>query len=255
MELFFRTTGSGEPLVILHGLIGMSDNWLTPAKRLASQFQCIMPDLRNHGNSPHSPDFSLELMADDLYELFQKLRIASAYVLGHSMGGRVALAFADKYPDLVRKLIIVDIAPRKYSGSKSIANLLEVMCRVDFTGLSTISEIDSFLKKYIPDDRVRFLVMKNTKRAEQGFEWKLNLPVIIENVEDLMTPVNENMHFGKPCLFIKGGKSDFITQEDITLIYNLFPQVQIEIIKNADHWVHVDAPEDFINCVERFLIY
>lgn len=253
MELFFRTTGSGEPLVILHGLIGMSDNWLTPAKRLASQYECIIPDLRNHGNSPHSSDFSLEGMADDLYELFHKQQISSAHLLGHSMGGRVALAFADKYPELIQKLIIVDIAPRKYSGSKSIANLLEVMRRVDFSGITTISEIDDFLKKYIPDDRVRFLVMKNTKRTEHGFDWKLNLSVIIENVEDLMTPVNENMHFEKPCLFIKGGKSDFITQDDVALIYKLFPQVQIEIIENADHWVHVDAPDEFIKCVERFL--
>lgn len=253
MDLFFRTLGTGEPLVILHGLIGMSDNWLTPAKKWSPHFQCIIPDLRNHGNSPHSDDFSLECMADDVYELFQKLQISSAHVLGHSMGGRVALAFADKYPDLVGKLVIVDIAPRKYSGSKSIANLLEVMRRVNLANLTSISEIESLLKKYIPDERVRFLVMKNTKRGEQGFEWKLNLEIIYQSIEDLMTPVNEKMHFTNPALFIKGGKSDFITQDDIALIYEMFPQARIEIIENADHWVHVDEPEKFIHCVERFL--
>jgi pimeloyl-ACP methyl ester carboxylesterase len=254
MKLFSRTYGQGKPLIVLHGLLGMSDNWIMPAKELAKNFTVILPDLRNHGNSPHSDGFDLQLMADDIVELINELGLSSVYLMGHSMGGRVAISVALKHPELIEKLIVVDIAPRKYSGNKSIANMMEVMSRVDFQTLTTLSSIEEFLSKYIPDLRVRNHAMKNLKRRDSGgFEWKANLPAISRDIETLMTPVLDDVPYEKPTLFLKGGRSDFIAPDDGKIIFRYFPQAILHTLANADHWVHVDEPELFLEEVNNFL--
>ena len=254
MKLFHRTYGQGKPLVVLHGLLGMSDNWIMPAKELAKNFTVILPDLRNHGNSPHSDGFDLQLMAEDIVELINDLGFTSVYLMGHSMGGRVAISVALQHPELIEKLIVVDIAPRKYSGNKSIANMMEVMSRVDFQALTTLSSIEEFLSRYITDPRVRNHAMKNLKRRDSGgFEWKANLPAIIKDIETLMTPVLDDVPYEKPTLFLKGGRSDFITADDGKIIFRYFPKAVLHTLTNADHWVHVDEPELFLEEVNNFL--
>ena len=254
MQLFYRTSGEGKPLIILHGLLGMSDNWIMPAKELSQHYKVILPDLRNHGNSPHSDEFSIQLMVDDVVELITTINTGEVMLMGHSMGGRVAMSVALQHPKIIEKLVVVDIAPRKYSGNKNIANMLEVMKRVDFDKLGTLTGIEEFVSRYIPDIRVRNHVMKNVKRKnKQGYEWKANLPVIANDIERLMAPVYEETTFTGPTLFIKGGMSDFIRQEDFALIIRYFPEAIIRTIATADHWVHVDEPELFLEEVTTFL--
>jgi pimeloyl-ACP methyl ester carboxylesterase len=254
MRLFCRTYGEGKPLIILHGLLGMSDNWIMPAKELSKTFKVILPDLRNHGNSPHSDDFNLQVLADDIVELIQTSGFELVYLLGHSLGGRIAMSVALQHPQLLEKLVVVDIAPRKYSGNKSISNMIDVMSRVDFNKLATLTAIEEFLTRHITDPRVRNHAMKNLKKKTGGgFEWKANLPIIVIDIETLMTPVYEEIPFTKPALFIKGGASDFITDADMKPIFLHFPKATLRIIPNASHWVHADEPELFIEEVNAFL--
>lgn len=254
MQLFYRTFGEGKPLIVLHGLLGMSDNWIMPAKELSKEYKVILPDLRNHGNSPHSDDFNLQVMEDDIVELIQTTGFESIYLLGHSLGGRIAMSVALQHPQLIEKLVVVDIAPRKYSGNKSISNMMEVMSRVDFNNLLTLTAIEEFLTRYIPDARVRNHAMKNLKRKTGGaFEWKANLPVIVKDIETLMAPVYEEVPFTKPVLFIKGGASDFISDGDMKPIFHHFPDATLKTIPNGSHWVHVDEPELFLEEVIKFL--
>jgi esterase len=253
MKLFFRTFGDGRPLIILHGLLGMSDNWIIPAKELSKTYKVILPDLRNHGNSPHSNDFNLQLMANDIIELIQTLGFEKVLLMGHSLGGRIAISIALQHPQLVEKLVVVDIAPRRYAGNKNISNLLEVMNHVDFNTLKTLADIEAFLVRFLPDPRVKNQAMKNLKKREDhGFEWKANLPVILNDIESLMSPVFENEVFTKSVLFIKGGRSEFITDEDFKYIFMYFPNAKVHIIATADHWVHVEEPELFLEEVNTF---
>ncbi len=254
MKLNYRTFGQGKPILIIHGLLGMSDNWIMPAKEIAKSYQVILPDLRNHGNSPHSDEFSLQLMADDIVELIASLRLDSVMILGHSLGGRIAMSVALQHPQLVSKLVVVDIAPRRYSGNKSIAALLQVMNRVDFSKQKTLADIEEFLSRYLTDTKVRNQAMKNLKRNEDmAFEWKSNLPVITREVEVFMLPVHEETPYTGPTLFIKGGLSDFIQKEDIKLIFQHFPNARIHTIATSDHWVHVEEPQLFLDEVISFL--
>lgn len=239
---------------MIHGLLGMSDNFIPVAKKLAGQYKVILPDLRNHGNSPHSEDFDLNVLTEDILELFHKLNLNSAVIIGHSLGGRVAISAALKYPDMFSRLIVEDMAPRKYSGNKSINSLLQAMNRLDLKSRKSISEIDESLKQLIPDARNRQLVLKNIARKGEGvYDWKLNLKVITTKVESLMTPVFEEVTFPKPTLFLKGGKSNLIRPEDYEIIYKFFPAATIEIIPNAGHWVHADEPQLFLEKVSAFL--
>ncbi|MEI6122431.1 MAG: alpha/beta fold hydrolase [Bacteroidota bacterium] len=254
MELFYRSFGEGKPIIILHGLLGMSDNWMQPARQLAKTYRVVVPDLRNHGNSPHSATFHLQALADDILELVNTLGLHSIYLLGHSLGGRIAISLALQHPNLIEKLVVVDIAPRAYSGSKSIANLLTAMSKVEFKNHKSLSEIEVFLARFIPDVRVRQLVLKNIKRLEpELFGWKCNFDVILSHVETLMSPVSESLPFQKPTLFITGGMPDFVLPHDYKTIMQYFPSAVIQSIPNASHWVHADEPQLFLDAVAAFL--
>lgn len=256
MKLFYRTLGQGHPLVVLHGLLGMSDNWVTFAKKMAEHFLLILPDLRNHGNSPHSDNFNLSLMAEDVEELMEEIGINSCNLIGHSMGGRVAMELALNNSRLIHKLVIVDIAPRRYFGNKNIINLFEVLNRIDPGKISSISQFENILKSYVSDLKMVQFVLKNIKRTEQGvFQWKMNFRVLYENLETMMTPVFVNKKFDKQTLFIQGGKSDFILPDDYHLIKDFFPMAEIRVLPNAGHWVHADEPELFFKEVNQFLLF
>ncbi|MDB6028840.1 MAG: alpha/beta hydrolase fold protein [Verrucomicrobiales bacterium] len=252
MTLHFQTFGSGFPLVILHGLFGSSDNWQSLSKRLAQQFQVYAVDLRNHGNSPHADEFNYVVMAEDLREFFATHGISSAHLLGHSMGGKAAIQFARMFPDLVEKLVVVDIAPKKYPRSHD--SIFAALFSIDPGSFTTRSAVDQALAPQIPDPAVRHFLLKNLATAENGsLKWKLNLPAIQKHYVEISEAPPATQLFSKPTLFIRGGKSQYVDAQDEPLIQVEFPKARIVTIPEADHWVHADAPHEFLRILLSFL--
>ncbi len=245
--------GHGQPLLILHGLFGTLDNWQTLAKRLAERYTVFLVDLRNHGRSPHSDEHDYDLMAGDVLELIDSLNIPTPAIMGHSMGGKVAMNFALKYPTRLTKLIVVDIAPKAYPPHHD--EILDALRSVDLSSATSRSDIDAQLAKTIPQPDVRLFLMKNLHRKEDNtFGWRMNLEALDKNYEHIAAAVTAEVPFKKSTLFIKGGRSRYIQQEDIFgSIERLFTLVEIETIPDAGHWVHAQAPDEVYDLVTNFL--
>ncbi|RMG83613.1 MAG: alpha/beta fold hydrolase [Bacteroidetes bacterium] len=251
MKLNYKKLGSGEPLIILHGLMGMLDNWLTPAKKLAEHFEVFLVDQRNHGHSPHSEEFNYQVMMEDLLEFFDDVNLLEAHILGHSMGGKTAMKFAQNYPEYVTKLIVADIAPKKYPVHHQL--ILQGLRAIDLNKVSSRKEADEILSQYVPEFAVRQFLLKNLYWKEKNkLAWRFNLDAIEKNIELIGEEINDRI-FEKPALFLKGEKSDYITEEDYEMIKMLFPQSSIQVIPNAGHWLHAEQPELFIKAVIDFL--
>lgn len=253
MKLHFRELGTGSPLIILHGLFGFLDNWQTLAKYLSKQYKIYLVDLRNHGRSPHSPEFNHSVMAQDLFQFIQDHHIHNPAIMGHSLGGKVAMHFALKHPELLSRLIIVDIAPKSYPvHHQEIINALKA---INPATIKSRSEVDDILAQYIPEEDVRLFLAKNLYRQEDNsFAWRMNIPAIEEHIAEVGNETISETPFLKPTLFIKGSRSGYIKPEkDTALIEKLFPAARIETIENAGHWVHAEAPEQFYNLVVDFL--
>ncbi|MDF9800922.1 esterase [Catalinimonas alkaloidigena] len=254
MELNYRSMGEGQPLIILHGIFGTSDNLQTFGKQLAEQYQVFLIDQRNHGASPHSDEFNYEVMAEDLYAFIKKHKLEEVIVLGHSMGGKVAMFFAAQYPELFEKLVVVDIAPRAYPVHHQ--QILEALSAVKIDEISSRKEAEEQMKPYIADFGVRQFLLKNLKRSDdnKGFAWKLNLPVIKHNIERIGEGLDESKYkVEKPTLFVRGAKSNYITQEDEKLIKDIFPSSKVVTVENAGHWVHAEQTEKLFQEVSKFL--
>lgn len=253
MKLHFREMGTGSPLIVLHGLFGLSDNWQTLAKYLSQNYKVYLVDLRNHGRSPHSPEFNHSLMAQDLLELIDDQQVQQPAIMGHSLGGKVAMHFALQHPEKVSRLIVVDIAPKSYPVHHQ--DIIAALKSVNLATAKTRGEIDDTLARYIPEEDVRLFLSKNLYRQENNtFAWRMNLPVIEAQIEEVGKETVADTPFLKPTLFIKGEKSGYIKPEkDTALIQTLFPAARIEIIKSAGHWVHAEAPEQFYRLVVDFL--
>jgi esterase len=252
MKLFFRKTGTGQPLVIIHGLLGSSDNWLTLSKTFAENFTVHLIDLRNHGRSLHSDEFTVGSMIEDLLEFMEDQELDSAHILGHSLGGWVAMNFAVNYPNKVDKLIIEDFAPRKYHND--LIGFLKWLLDWDVSNLKSLKEADWQLEEISKNPAVRGFILKNLKRKKNGgFEWKPNLRAIHNNLDQVSGYLDGTHRFEKPTIFIRGGKSDYIRQQDEALIKNHFPKSQTTTIHGAGHWVHADEPEGFVAVVKKFL--
>lgn len=253
MKLHFREMGEGSPLLILHGLFGLSDNWQTLAKYLSQKYKIYLIDLRNHGRSPHSPDFNYTVMAADILEFMITHNLPEAAIIGHSMGGKVAMHFALQHPEKVTKLIVVDIAPKSYPPHHQ--EILAALNALDLKAVKSRAEVDETLAKYIPEPDVRLFLSKNLYRQEDNsFAWRMNLPVIEQHIEEVGKETSAEIPFRKPTLFIRGGNSRYIKMEnDTELILKLFPLAKIESIPNAGHWVHAEAPEAFYNLTVNFL--
>ncbi len=254
MELFYRQFGSGEPVIILHGLFGLSDNWVTHAKKMAAHFTVYLPDLRNHGQSPHSPTFNYAAMADDLHEFIQQHNLHKPVIIGHSMGGKVAMWFALEYPDMVDKLIVVDISPVKYPDRDAHFDIISAMMTVNFDAVHSREEVDELLKQTIPSEMTRLFIMKNLYRKTRNtFDWRLNLQAISSNMDYIFAGVEVPGVFTNETLFVRGGMSDYIKEEHYPTIYKLFPKAEIKTIEHASHWVHVDAPGEICELFSMFL--
>lgn len=262
MELFFRKYGEGPPLIIIHGLYGSSDNWVSIGRKLAENFEVYLIDQRNHGNSPHSIDHNYHLLKDDLKEFMDSQSIEKAIIIGHSMGGKTAMFFAAEYPERVSHLIIADISPRSYKTTNSSQllshnTIIKAMFNIDFYGITSRDEIDDILAKSIPEKRIRQFLLKNVNRTKDNeYSWSLNIKTIKNELGNIMEGLDENQPeiTGFPVLFLKGEKSEYIQQEDENQIYRIFPYADIETIPNAGHWMHAEQPEIFLQKVRDFIL-
>ncbi len=256
MQLFYRKFGEGKPLIILHGLFGISDNWVSFGKKIAELgYEVYIPDQRNHGQSPHSGAFNYLALVDDLFELVDELGLEDAVILGHSMGGKVAMRFALENPTFLSRLIVVDISLRAYQARPHHKNIINAMKKVDFNLVTNRLEVEDILRNYIQSNNIRLFVMKNLHRKGQlQFEWRLNLDAICNNLDEMFDGIEVKRPFEKPSLFIRGGASDYIIDEDIEPINQAFPNNTMHTINGASHWVHAEAPELFYNYVSEFLL-
>lgn len=253
MQLHFTQMGTGQTLLILHGLFGASDNWITIGRQLSNSFSVYLIDQRNHGASPHSTQFTYLAMAQDIKELMEAEGITQAMVAGHSMGGKTAMLLATTYPELVQKLVVIDIAPKAYPVHHN--TILAGLKSINLATISSRGEADAALAAYVPTVNIRQFLLKNLKRTPNGFSWKINLDVISANIEEVGKPLPAEARFAKPTLFIRGGVSNYIDkEEDMPLILTHFPQAKLVTIKGASHWVHAEKPAEFLAILEEFLM-
>ncbi len=251
MQLYHRESGEGKPLVILHGLFGSSDNWLSIGKVLSEHYKVYLVDQRNHGQSTHSDEFSYPVMANDLLEFIQQHNISDPHILGHSMGGKTAMQFAVNHTDLWDRLIVVDIGPKAYPVHHR--TILDGLLSIDLGVVSSRSEADKQLAEYVPEIGVRQFLLKNLARNEAGFRWKINLEAINRHIETIGDGLEEKQAIQKDVLFIRGSRSDYIKDEDMGFIKTIFPNANLKTVENAGHWVHAEKPEELLKLVIEFL--
>jgi pimeloyl-ACP methyl ester carboxylesterase len=248
----YHTQGDGVSLIMLHGLLGSSDNWRVMSKRFAAHYKVYCLDLRNHGASPHDPAMSYANMAADLSEFLASEKLDHAHLIGHSMGGKVAMRFALDQPDSVAGLVVIDIAPKAYPPTHR--PLLIALKALELTTCNTYGDIDRALEGQIRDTQVRQFVIKNLARgADETFYWRLGSDEIIVNYDALTEAVSAHRPVATRTCFIRGGRSNFIADTDIPWIRQLFPNAEIVTFADAGHWVHIDAAERFYQTVTEFL--
>jgi pimeloyl-ACP methyl ester carboxylesterase len=262
MKLFYRKYGDGPPLIILHGLFGSSDNWMTIAKSLGEYFTVYVPDQRNHGQSPHSDINDYDSMRDDLFELAGDLRLSKFFLAGHSMGGKTAFSFAIKWPEMINGLLLADISPFVNESNKQAAtshhlNILEAMLSIDLSMISSRSEIESILVKMIPSDQTRGFILKNLQRTEGNkFAWKINSRAILNNLDKIMEGINlhgAEQISGFPVILLKGENSEYLPTSDFKEIQDVFPAAEFVVVPNAGHWIHTDRPDAVIKNIQRLI--
>lgn len=254
MELNYKVFGEGEPVIILHGMFGTLDNWQTIAKKLATHFMVFIVDLRNHGRSPHSDEFNYSIMANDVREFMESNWIYKAHIVGHSMGGKVAMQLATENPDMVNKLIVVDIAPKAYKGNHQ--PIFDALFALNLEHLESRKAANDFLEPRLESYSVRQFILKNLSidKKTQQYRWKMNLPIIYKAYKHILGKSELSTPYNKPTLFIRGGNSDYIILEELNDYQEFFPQAAIHTIKEAGHWVHAEQPSDFLTVLTDFLV-
>lgn len=251
MQLNSEVRGNGHPLILVHGFLGALDNWRSMSKRLAAHYRVYLIDLRNHGHSPHSEMMNYSVMARDLSEFFLAHGIESGFVLGHSLGGKVAMQFALECPALVDKLIVADMAPKAYPPAHK--PLLAALRQLNVNTLKSYAEADTALAAAIGDAALRRFVIKNLEHGSDGsFRWRIALEPIIANYDKLTQAITVGNTFDKPVCFLRAGRSNYVEESDLDLIRSLFPRAELRAIPNAGHWLHIDAPDEFFRIVTEF---
>ncbi|THH37878.1 alpha/beta fold hydrolase [Neolewinella litorea] len=253
MQLNYKSYGEGFPLVILHGLFGNLDNWQTLARKWADDYRIILVDLRNHGRSPHADEMTYPLMAHDLAAFLEEQAIDRCHVLGHSMGGKVAMQVALTYPALVEKLIVVDMAPRQYGRGHD--DVFAALNALDPASLEDRRDAEERMKPHMEDAGVRMFLLKNLARdSEEGFRWRMNLEVLHRDYENLIAPVGTlGQTFPGQALFVRGGKSGYIKNDDWEGILAHFPLAELATVAGAGHWIHAEKPAELSGLVRKFL--
>jgi esterase len=250
--LNYRRWGSGRPLIILHGLFGSVVNWKSIGLRLSQEWLVFALDLRNHGDSPHSFDLNYELLSEDLRVFMAQQGIPEAILMGHSLGGKVVMTFADRFPQKAERLIILDIAPKPYPIGHR--HMLQAMIDLDVGRIQARKEALDGLASAIPSLAVRHFLLKNLVRKADGhYRWKINLPALYANLDELSQGPRLQRPCPNPTLFIRGSESAYITNEDYPLIRKYYPNAQIVTIEGAGHWLHADAQEETLQAIESFL--
>jgi len=253
MKLYANIIGEGVPFVILHGFLGMSDNWKTLGKKIAELgFQVHLIDQRNHGRSPHSQDFKYQLMAEDLLVYCQEQRFDNIILLGHSMGGKTAMYFSTQYPEILDKLIIADIGPKYYPLHHQ--DILDGLSALDFELLSTRGEVDKELSAYVNEPGVRMFLLKNLYWKEKGkLGLRMNLDALIKNASEIGKALPKDKQYTSETLFLKGDRSNYILEDDKEFIKQQFPLASFATIANAGHWLHAENPNSFLHEVMGFI--
>ncbi len=251
MKLNYKESGEGEVLIVLHGLMGMMDSWQSPAQEYAKHFRTILFDARNHGHSPHSDDFSYELMVKDLLEFMDEHKIEKAHLLGHSMGGKTVMKFAQNHPERVEKLIVADIGPKAYPVHHE--QILAALNQVDLDQVAPRTQIQPTLDTRITEWGVRQFLLKNVFWKEKGkLAYRFNLASITANIGCVGDEIEDAEYLGE-TLFVRGSKSSYILDFDWPEIVLTFPNAHLETVDGANHWLHADRPEDFNKRVLDFL--
>lgn len=243
----------GQDVIIIHGLFGMGDNWATLGRRFAKYHKVHLVDLRNHGKSPHSDNFNYDVMCEDLLHYIDSHNVHDAIILGHSLGGKVAMKFAFTYPNKIAKLIVADIAPKAYSTDFH-KTLLQKISRIDLTNFTKRNDVDNALSLFVGDTGMRFFLLKNLYRNEsKKFAWRFNIKVLLEQISNIQEASFLHGICNVPTNFIRGGNSNYINSEDKGIIKKHFSDVSIATIDGAGHWLHAEKPEELYNEVMGFL--
>ena len=251
--VYSKIEGTGKPLVILHGFLGMSDNWKTLATQYAQAgFNVHLLDLRNHGRSFHSDEFDYDIMVQDVLDYCENHNLEKIALLGHSMGGKVAMLFATTYSEKVEKLIVADIGPKYYPPHHQ--TILEGLNAVDFSKKPNRNQVEEILTTYIPDFGTRQFLMKNLYwKTTEELAFRFNLEVLTKKVSQIGAALPDNLIFNKPTLFIRGGSSNYILDDDFPLINSHFPNISIKTIPEVGHWLHAEKPKEFLELTLDFL--
>jgi esterase len=250
--LYSKIEGEGKPLLILHGFLGMSDNWKTIGTQFASEgFQVHLLDMRNHGRSFHSEEFSYELMVQDVVAYCKANNLEKVDVIGHSMGGKTAMLFATRYPEMVEKLLVADIGPKFYPQHHQ--TILAGLNAVDFSKKPSRNEVEEILAQYITDFGTRQFLMKSLYWQEPGqLAFRFNLAVFNTKIDQIGTQLPDDAIFDHPVLFIRGGNSDYILDSDFENITRHFPKASFDTIPNVGHWLHAEKPVLFYQLASSF---
>ena len=243
--------GQGDPIIILHGLFGMLDNWQTIAKKLAEEYMVILVDQRDHGKSKHTEEFNYQVLAEDLRLFMEENWMHEAHIIGHSMGGKTAMQFSVQNPDMIDKMIIVDIGPKAYKAGHDI--IFKALREVEIDKVKSRSEVEESIAKYIDDAGVRLFLMKNLQRKKEGgFRWKMNLELLYNEYPNIIDAIQHDGQVDVESLFIYGSKSKYIVPSEIDSIKAIFPNSIFEEV-DAGHWIHAEKPEELLRLVQGFL--
>ncbi len=249
--LNYKEYGEGFPVIILHGLLGMLDNWHSFARKLSEDYRVISIDQRNHGKSFHSEEFSYSLLSQDLNDLLESMQIEHCHLIGHSMGGKTVMQFQQDYPEKIYKSVIVDIAPKEYSGGHE--KIFETLLQLDLNTVVSRKDAAQKVNEKLQDQNVTLFLLKNLTRAEDNsFRWKANISALWENYAHIKSGVLSDQEILTNTLFVKGSKSNYITNEDIEKIRKIYKKVEIETIESG-HWIHAERPNELLNLVLEFL--
>lgn len=252
MKLYARTLGEqGPDLIVMHGVFGMSDNWQSLGKRWSDRFRVHLLDMRNHGRSPHSTEFTYPLMAEDLSAYLEEAGLSSAHLLGHSMGGKVAMYFAGLWPEKTESLMVADIGPKAYPPHHQW--VIDALSAVDPKEFASRREAQEKFGSNLPEGVRQFLLKSLYWKEENQLDWRFNWRVIARELVKDGEPLPSHYRYEGPCLFVRGGRSDYLLNEDWPGILRQFPQAELQTLEGAGHWLHAEKPREFEALVRHFL--